>query len=85
MEKSVLRHTGLFVFIVTGLLLLMNGLPGLTWRGRVLRRVDILGDVRPPVEALHDADSLLPPPPEVKPAFVDTRSEERRVGKECRL
>lgn len=79
MEKSVLRHTGLFVFIVTGLLLLMNGLPGLTWRGRVLRRVDILGDVRPPVEALHDADSLLPPPPEVKPAFVDTC----RTGMTC--
>lgn len=72
MEKSVLRHSGLLVLIVLGMLLLLNRLPGLTWRGHVLRRVDLLGDVRPPLETVREADSLLPPPPKAKPAFVDT-------------
>lgn len=38
----------------------------------MLRRVDILGDVRPVPEVVSEPDSLLPPPPKVKPAFVDT-------------
>ena len=45
---------------------------GGTIGGHVLRRVDILGDVRPVPEVVSEPDSLLPPPPKVKPAFVDT-------------
>ena len=47
--------------------------------GRVLRRVDILGDVRRPSKPVSEPDSLLPPPPKVKPAFVDTC----RAGMTC--
>ena len=37
---------------------------GGTIGGHVLRRVDILGDVRPVPEVVSEPDSLLPPPPE---------------------
>lgn len=79
MEKNVLKYTGLFVFIVVGILLLMNLLPGITIKGRVLRRVDILGDVRRASEPVSEPDSLLPPSTKVKPAFVDTC----RAGMTC--
>lgn len=79
MEKNVLKYTGLLVFIVVGVLLLMHLLPGITIKGRVLRRVDILGDVRRPSEPVSEPDSLLPPPTKVKPAFVDTC----RAGMTC--
>ena len=72
MEKSVLKHTGWLMLIVVALLLLMSLLPGATIGRYVLRRVDILGDVRPVPEVVSAPDSLLPPPPTVKPAFVDT-------------
>ena len=72
MEKSVLKHTGWLMLIVVALLLLMSLLPGATIGRYVLRRVDILGDVRPVPEVVSEPDSLLPPPPTVKPAFVDT-------------
>lgn len=72
MEKSVLKHTGWLMLTVVVLLLLMNLLPGVTIGRYVLRRVDILGDVRPVPEAASEPDSLLPPPPKAKPAFVDT-------------
>ena len=72
MEKSVLKHTGWLMLIVLAVLLLLNLLPGGTIGGYVLRRVDILGDVRPVPEVVSEPDSLLPPPPKVKPAFVDT-------------
>ena len=72
MEKSVLKHTGWLMFIVVAVLLLMGLLPGTTIGTHVLRRVDILGDVRPSPEAVSEPDTLLPPPPKVKPAFVDT-------------
>ena len=72
MEKSVLKHTGWLMLIVLAVLLLLNLLPGGTIGGHVLRRVDILGDVRPVPEVVSEPDSLLPPPPKVKPAFVDT-------------
>ena len=51
MEKSVLKHTGWLMFIVVAVLLLMGLLPGTTIGTHVLRRVDILGDVRPSPEA----------------------------------
>lgn len=73
MEKNRLNHTGWLVFIVLLALLAMHWLPDLKVGNRTLRRVDLLGDVRrpaaPPVE---EPDSLLPPPPKIKPAFVDT-------------
>ena len=72
MEKSVLKHTGWLMFIVVAVLLLMGLLPGTTIGTHVLRRVDILGDVRPSPEAVSEPDTLFPPPPKVKPAFVDT-------------
>lgn len=72
MEKSVLKHTGWLMFIVVAVLLLMGLLPGTTIGTHVLRRVDILGDVRPSPETVSEPDTLLPPPPKVKPAFVDT-------------
>lgn len=75
MEKNVLRYTGLLMFIVVGVLLLMNLMPGVTLGGHVLRHVDILGDVRRPSLPVSEPDSLMPPPPRVKPAFVDTCRE----------
>lgn len=79
MEKNALKYTGLLMFIVVGVLLLMYLLPGATVGGRMLRRVDILGDVRRPSQSVNEPDSLLPPPPRVKPAFVDTC----RMGMTC--
>ena len=79
MEKNSLKYTGLLAFIVWGALLLMHLLPSITMGGRVLRRVDILGDVRRPSKPVSEPDSLLPPPPKVKPAFVDTC----RAGMTC--
>lgn len=67
-----MKYTGLLMFIVVGALLAMYLLPGVTVGGHVLRRVDILGDVRRATEPVTEPDSLLPPPPKVKPAFVDT-------------
>ena len=72
MEKNVLKYTGLLMCIVVVALLLMYILPGITIGGRVLRRVDILADVRPLLQSASEPDSLLPRPPKVKPAFVDT-------------
>lgn len=79
MEKNVLRHTGLLVFMVLAALLAMHFLPTLTIDGYRLRRVDLLGEVRPPQQPAVDPDTLLPPPPRVKPVFVDTC----RTGMTC--
>lgn len=72
MEKNVLKYTALLMFVVMAVLLLMHFLPSITINGRVMRRVDILGDVRRPSEPVNEQDTLMPPPPRVKPAFVDT-------------
>lgn len=74
-----MKYTGLLMFIVVGALLAMYLLPGVTVGGHVLRRVDILGDVRRATQLVTEPDSLLPPPPKVKPAFVDTC----RAGMTC--
>ena len=79
MEKNVLKYTGLLVLTVVGVLLLLCLLPGATMGGHVLRRVDILADVRRLSEPVDEPDSLLPAPPKVKPAFVDTC----RTGMTC--
>lgn len=79
MEKNVLKYTALLMLVVMAVLLLLHFLPGVTIGGRVLRRVDILGDVRRLPEPAAEADSLIPPPPRVKPAFVDTC----RAGMTC--
>lgn len=72
MEKSVLKYTGWLMLIVLAVLLLMSLLPGVTIDGYVLRKVDILGDVRPSLDIVSEPDSLPLPPPKVKPVFVDT-------------
>ena len=70
MEKSVLKHTGWLMLIVLAVLLLLNLLPGGTIGGHVLRRGDILGDVRPVPEVV--ANRTVCCRPKAKPAFVDT-------------
>lgn len=72
MEKNSLKYAGLLALVVWGALLLMPLLPSITVGSRVLRRVDILGDVRSQKPVADEPDTLLPPPTEVKPAFVDT-------------
>lgn len=79
MEKSQLKYSFILVFIVLVVLLLMYFLPKLTVGGHTLRRVDLLSDVRTVEEPIVEPDSLLPPPPKVKPAFVDTC----RTGMTC--
>lgn len=67
-----MKYTGGLMLVVIGILLLLGLLPGTTIDGYTLRRVDILSDVRPPARPVEEPDSLLPPPPRVKPVFVDT-------------
>ena len=47
------------MLIVLAVLLLLNLLPGGTIGGHVLRRVDILGDVRPVPEVVSEPDLSL--------------------------
>ncbi len=75
MKRNVLRHTGVWVFLVWGGLMLMHRLPAPTVGEHRLRRVDLLADVRPPAVSAPAADTLPPPPPPPpppKPAFADT-------------
>jgi hypothetical protein len=74
MEKNQLNKVSVWTLLVLAGLLLMHLLPDLTVAGRHLRRVDLLGDVRPPSpqETALAEDTLLLPAPKVKPAFVDT-------------
>ena len=72
MGKNVLRNTAVLALLVLGALLLLHGLPSFEVGGHWMRRVDLLADVRPLPPAEADADSLLPPPPRVKPACVDS-------------
>lgn len=72
MEKNALKKVGWLVWLVVVVLLLMHGLPAVRMGNHVLRRVDLLGDIRPLQPVVEEPDSaevLLPP---VKPAFVDT-------------
>ena len=70
MVKNELPHTALLAGLVLAALLLMHFLPRLEVGGRLLRRVDLLADVRPlpPVQA-DTLPAVLSPP---KPIFVDT-------------
>ena len=72
MEKNVLRNTAVLALLVLGALLLLHVLPAFDVGGHRLRRVDLLADVRPLPPPATAADSLLPPPPRVKPAFADS-------------
>lgn len=78
-EKNYLRQVGVLTLLVMGVLTGMSFLPRLSWQGHVLRRVDLLSDVRPklPVVDTLPLDTL--PPVQVKPAFVDTCP----AGKTC--
>ncbi len=76
----MLRNTGIIAWLVLLILWGMYWLPGLKIGGHAFRRVDILSDVRPPAAPpVSEVDSLLPPPPKVKPVFVDTC----RAGMTC--
>ena len=79
MGKNKLNHTVWLTLCVLSALLLLHALPGLQWGGHTLRRVDLLSDVRPVKTVVEEADTLLPPPPKVKPVFVDTC----RTGMTC--
>ena len=79
MEKNYLKYTCIWALIILAGLLLMYFLPGFTVGEHVMRRVDLLGDVRTQKDIAEEPDSLLPPPPKVKPAFVDTC----RAGMTC--
>lgn len=72
MKKNVLPHTALLAILILVALLLLHLLPSLELGGHRLRRVDLLSDVRPSQPPASEADSLLPPPPKTKPAFVDS-------------
>lgn len=72
MKKNVLRNTALLACLVLAALLLMHLLPALEVGGHRMRRVDLLSDVRRLAPPVDEPDSLLPPPPKVKPAFVDS-------------
>ena len=70
MVKNELPHTALLAGLVLAALLLMHFLPRLEVGGRLLRRVDLLADVRPlPPVQTDTLPAVLPPP---KPIFVDT-------------
>ena len=79
MEKNYLKYTCIWAFVVLAGLLLMYFLPGFTVGGHVMRRIDLLADIRVRTAPVAEIDSLLPPPPKVKPVFVDTC----RTGMTC--
>lgn len=79
MEKNYLKYTCLWALLVLVGLALMHFLPRLSVGEHVMRRVDVLADVRVPKVVEEEPDSLLPPPSRVKPAFVDTC----RAGMTC--
>ena len=72
MKKNVLRNTALLACLVLAALLLMHLLPAPEVGRHRMRRVDLLSDVRRLAPPVDEPDSLLPPPPKVKPAFVDS-------------
>lgn len=78
--KNYLKYSLGLTLCVLAVLIAMHGLPAISIGGHVLRRVDLLSDIRPPgpVAEETDADSL-PPLSKVKPAFVDTC----RTGMTC--
>lgn len=80
MKDNQLKYTVCLTVGMLLLLLVLYFLPEMEVCGHRLRRVDLLGDVRVvQVEAVEDADTLLPLLPPVKPAFVDTC----RAGMTC--
>ncbi len=72
MEKDVLRNTAWLACLVLAALLLLHFLPPVEVGGHRMRRVDLLADVRPQAGGTVAADSLLPPPPRVKPVRADS-------------
>lgn len=76
--KNYLKYSLWLTLTVLSALIGMHWLPTLTIDGHTMRRVDLLGDIRLPEIEKEEADSL-PPPPQVKPAFVDTC----RTGMTC--
>lgn len=64
MEKNYLKYTCIWALIILAGLLLMYFLPAFTVGEHVMRRVDLLGDVRTQKDIAEEPDSLLPPPAE---------------------
>ena len=60
MEKNYLKYTCIWALIILAGLLLMYFLPGFTVGEHVMRRVDLLGDVRTQKDIAEEPDSLLP-------------------------
>lgn len=81
MEKSSLPRVVFLVLLVVCILMLLRFLPGFTVGGHPMRRVDLLSDLRPPSSSPTEESDLdtLPPPPRVRPVFVDTC----RAGMTC--
>lgn len=69
--KNYLKYSLGLTLVVLIALIGMHWLPVLTIDGHTMRRVDLLGDIRPPEAEEEETDSL-PLAPVVKPAFVDT-------------
>lgn len=74
-----MNKVGGLVLAVLVCLLLMHWLPSVSIGGHLLRRVDLLGDVRRPLPVMEEPDSLVEMLPPVKPAFADTCP----AGKTC--
>ncbi|MDR1003833.1 MAG: hypothetical protein LBL97_02320 [Prevotellaceae bacterium] len=72
MDKNYLKYACLWTLLVLVGLLLLHFLPVITVDTHTLRRVDLLGDVRPPEEEPEETDSLPPVPAKGKPLFADT-------------
>lgn len=79
MNNNYLKYTVGLVIGVLLLLLALHHLPSLQIGEHRLRKVDLLGDIRPIVPEMDEPDTLLPALPQVKPAFVDTC----RTGMTC--
>lgn len=79
-QKNYLRYVAWLMLLVMGGLGLLYFMPSLEIGNHTMRRVDLLADIRVPVdEAVDEPDSLLLPPVKVKPAFRDTCPQ----GKTC--
>lgn len=69
--KNYLKQTLWFVLILLAVLLLLHFLPSITIEGHLLRKVDLLSEIRYTETQIEETDSL-PLPPIPKPVFVDT-------------
>jgi len=69
--KNYLKYSLWFTILVLAILCGLGFLPPITINGYTLRQVDMLSDIRVTTPE-EETDTLLLPPPVVKPAFVDS-------------